>query len=220
MFNSRTWFALAGLWLATVWPLIAAPAARPNVIIIMTDDQGSVDAGCYGSKDLVTPAVDSLAAHGVRFTQFYSAAPVCSPSRAGLLTGRYPWLAGMPNNGAAPPTEAMDQLDGFTGAGLPAKEVTIAKMFQSAGYATAHLGKWHLGGGDFLPQYQGFDTNIAGGETGHPASYFWPYGRTNDSHRVPDLATRGGVSLLRKPTSGAELARHITQLLAEKAAAE
>ena len=82
----------------------AAPAEvfKPNVIIILADDQGSVDAGCYGAKDLVTPGVDRLAAQGVRFTQFYSAAPVCSPSRAGLLTGRYPWLAGMPNNGAAP----------------------------------------------------------------------------------------------------------------------
>jgi len=67
-----------------------APPLKPNVIVILTDDQGSVDAGCYGAKDLVTPAIDSLAARGVRFTQFYAAAPVCSPSRAGLLTGRYP----------------------------------------------------------------------------------------------------------------------------------
>src|SRR5512142_2396077 len=99
-------------------PVQAAEKAKPNVIIILTDDQGSVDAGCYGAKDLVTPGVDALAAQGVRFTQFYSAAPVCSPSRAGLLTGRYPWLAGMPNNAAAPPSEADDQLNTFTGAGL------------------------------------------------------------------------------------------------------
>ena len=65
-------------------------ADRPNVLIILTDDQGSADAGCYGARDLATPAIDSLAARGVRFTQFYAAAPVCSPSRAGLLTGRYP----------------------------------------------------------------------------------------------------------------------------------
>src|ERR1035441_2982539 len=80
----------------------AAESAKPNVIIILSDDQGSVDAGCYGAKDLVTPGVDALAARGVRFTQFYSAAPVCSPSRAALLTGRYPWLAGMTNRAAAP----------------------------------------------------------------------------------------------------------------------
>src|ERR1035438_8829403 len=106
----------------------AAESVKPNVIIIMADDQGSVDAGCYGAKDLVTPAIDALAARGVRFTQFYSAAPVCSPSRAGLLTGRYPWLAGMPNNAPGPPTEADDQLETLTGEGLPAKEITIADM--------------------------------------------------------------------------------------------
>jgi arylsulfatase A-like enzyme len=139
----------------------AAPqprAAKPNVLIIMTDDQGSVDAGCYGAKDLVTPGVDALAARGVRFTQFYSAAPVCSPSRAGLLTGRYPWLAGMPNNGPAPPSEKDDQLDTLTGNGLPAKEITMAKMFRDAGYTTAHIGKWHLGSGaGHKPLDHGFD---------------------------------------------------------------
>ena len=71
---------------------------KPNVIIIFTDDQGSVDLNCYGAKDLVTPHMDSLAKHGVRFTQFYAAAPVCSPSRAGLLTGRYPVRAGVPRS--------------------------------------------------------------------------------------------------------------------------
>ena len=136
----------------------AAEKAKPNVIIIMADDQGSVDAGCYGAKDLVTPAIDALAAQGVRFTQFYSAAPVCSPSRAGLLTGRYPWLVGMPNNGAAPPTEADDQLDTLTGPGLLASERTLADIFRAAGYATAHLGKWHLGSGvGHKPLDHGFD---------------------------------------------------------------
>lgn len=141
-------------------PLIAAAAERmkPNVIVILADDQGSIDANCYGAKDLVTPGVDALAARGVRFTQFYSAAPVCSPSRAGLLTGRYPWLVGMPNNAAAPPTEADDQLDTLTGPGLSASAVTLAKMFRVAGYATAHIGKWHLGSGvGHKPLDQGFD---------------------------------------------------------------
>ena len=137
---------------------LAAEKSKPNVIFIMTDDQGSVDAGCYGAKDLVTPGVDALAARGVRFTQFYSAAPVCSPSRAGFLTGRYPWLVGMPNNGPGPPTEADDQLDTLTGEGLFAKEITVADMFRSAGYATAHLGKWHLGSGaGHKPLDHGFD---------------------------------------------------------------
>lgn len=163
-YPERAGRALA-LLAAVVWAvgtesvvLAAAEPSKSNVVIILTDDQGSVDAGCYGAKDLVTPGVDALAAHGARFTQFYSAAPVCSPSRAGLLTGRYPWLAGMPSNGPSPPSEADDQLDTLTGAGLPAKEITLAKMFRDAGYATAHIGKWHLGAGaGHKPLDHGFD---------------------------------------------------------------
>jgi len=108
---------------------------RPNVIVILTDDQGSADAGCYGAKDLVTPAIDSLAARGVRFTQFYAAAPVCSPSRAGLLTGRYPLRCGVTGNCAS-------QRGGKEA--LPVSQKTMADMFRAAGYATAHVGKWHL----------------------------------------------------------------------------
>jgi len=147
-------FVFCALLLATSF----AAEPRPNVIIIVTDDQGSIDANCYGAKDLVTPGVDALAARGVRFTQFYSAAPVCSPSRAALLTGRYPWLAGMPQNGPAPPSEADDQLDKLTGPGLPATEVTMATMFRNAGYNTAHIGKWHLGWTEgHRPLDHGFD---------------------------------------------------------------
>jgi arylsulfatase A-like enzyme len=123
-----------------------AAAERPNVIVILTDDQGSVDARCYGSQDLETPAMDRIAAHGVRFTQFYSAAPVCSPSRAGLLTGRYPLRAGLVGN--APSHKG--------GAGMP-PQATLAKMFRAAGYATAHIGKWHLGfTPETMPNAQGF----------------------------------------------------------------
>ena len=82
--------------LALCSTLCAAP--QPNIVFIMADDQGSVDLGCYGTKDLHTPHTDRLAASGVRFTQFYSAAPVCSPSRAGALTGRWPVRAGVPGN--------------------------------------------------------------------------------------------------------------------------
>jgi arylsulfatase A len=129
--------------------LPAAQARRPNVLVILADDLGSVDLGCYGSQDLHTPAADALAARGVRFTQFYSAAPVCSPSRAGLLTGRWPVRAGVPGNCASQ--------QGGRGA-LPPEEVTIAEVFRAAGYATAHIGKWHLGyTPDTLPRRQGFD---------------------------------------------------------------
>ncbi len=127
----------------------ASAADRPNVIFILADDQGSVDLGCYGSKDLETPHTDALAARGVRFTQFYSAAPVCSPSRAGILTGRYPVRASVPGNCASQP--------GAKGA-LPPEEITMAEMFHAAGYATAQIGKWHLGyTPETHPLKQGFD---------------------------------------------------------------
>lgn len=127
----------------------ASQPARPNVILIVTDDQGAADAGCYASKDLLTPNMDALASRGVRFTQFYSAAPVCSPSRAGLLTGRYPLRAGLIGNASSSPK----------GKGaMPGEQITLAEMFKAAGYATAHVGKWHLGfTPDTMPNAQGFD---------------------------------------------------------------
>lgn len=141
--------AVLGLALMAAGLCTAAPAAAPNVIFILADDQGSVDLGCYGAKDLHTPHLDALAARGVRFTQFYSAAPVCSPSRAGALTGRWPARAGVPGNVASQ--------KGGRG-GLPASEQTMAEMFRAAGYATAHIGKWHLGYvPELLPRTQGFD---------------------------------------------------------------
>lgn len=135
---------------------------KPNVLIILTDDQGAMDAGCYGSKDIETPAIDRLARQGVRFTQFYAASAICSPSRAGLLTGRYPWIAGMQGNGPAAPPADIDNLEQYTGkGGLPSSEITMAEMFKTAGYRTAHIGKWHLGPGPgSKPLDQGFDTSF------------------------------------------------------------
>jgi arylsulfatase A-like enzyme len=127
-----------------------SPAAerRPNVIVILTDDQGSVDANCFGATDLHTPGIDLLAQRGVRFTQFYSGAPVCSPSRAALLTGRYPIRAGVPGNVSSQQGQA----------GMPPEQVTMAEIFQAAGYATGHIGKWHLGyTPETMPNAQGFD---------------------------------------------------------------
>jgi arylsulfatase A-like enzyme len=138
--------------LLALCPLLSALSAPPNVIFILADDQGSVDAGCYGAKDLHTPNIDRLAASGVRFTQFYSAAPVCSPSRAGALTGRWPVRAGVPSNCASQ--------KGAKGA-LPPEEVTMAEMFKAAGYATAHVGKWHVGyTPETSPLAQGFDQSF------------------------------------------------------------
>jgi len=123
----------------------------PNVILIYTDDQGSIDVGCYGARDLSTPHMDALAARGTRWTQFYSAAPVCSPSRAAVLTGRYPQRAGLAGNAGSQPGSH----------GMPPEQVTMAEMFKAAGYATGHIGKWHLGyRTETMPNAQGFDDSF------------------------------------------------------------
>jgi len=143
-------FALKLSFLATVifGSVTIAAETQPNVIVIYTDDQGSVDLNCYGAKDLSTPNIDALADRGVRFTQFYSAAPVCSPSRAALLTGRFPQRTGLANNASS--TKG--------GSGMPTEQITIAETFRKAGYKTAHIGKWHLGyTPEMMPNGQGFD---------------------------------------------------------------
>ena len=130
---------------------------RPNVIVIFTDDQGSIDANCYGAKDLATPEIDALAARGVRFTQFYAGSAVCSPSRAALLTGRYPVRAGVPGNAGSIPVDMKSPGTGKS-PGMPSEQVTIAETLKAGSYATAHIGKWHLGYGEGKsPDQQGFD---------------------------------------------------------------
>ncbi len=150
-FSRSSWRYVLLLWLMSSTAVEALSAERnrkPNVIVIVTDDQGSADMGCYGATDLETPSMDGLAARGLRFTQFYAAAPVCSPSRAGLLTGRYPLNAGLISNAGSQPG----------GEGLPASQITMAEMFHAAGYSTAHVGKWHLGYAPAtMPNAQGFD---------------------------------------------------------------
>lgn len=121
---------------------------KPNVLIIYTDDQGYADLNIYGSKDLYTPNLDSLARSGVRFTQFYSASPICSPSRATLMTGRYPQRAQLPNMASSTPGDP----------GMPGSQFTMAEFFKKYGYETYHLGKWHLGYSTATePNAQGFD---------------------------------------------------------------
>jgi len=119
----------------------------PNIVYIFTDDLGYGDLGCFGASDIKTPNIDRIAAEGIKFTEFYSASSVCSPSRAGLLTGRYPQRMGI--NGVFFP-------ESFTG--MPPEEITIAEMLKEKGYATGIIGKWHLGHRyKFLPLQQGFD---------------------------------------------------------------
>ena len=123
--------------------------AQPNVLILFTDDQGTLDAHCYGSDDLHTPAIDSLAARGVRFTQAYSHT-VCCPARAALLTGRYPQRGGINN-------WAQSDLNFNNGTNMSLSEVTLAEVLGQNGYRTALFGKWHLGAHvNHGPTCQGF----------------------------------------------------------------
>ncbi len=162
-------FCIAGIAVSLgVLPLANAAEAsrRPNVVILFTDDQGTLDAGCYGSTDLHTPAIDALASRGVRFTQAY-AHTVCCPARAMLLTGRYPQRGGINYWTQNAPT-------GPKGVNLATQEVTLAETLQAAGYRTALFGKWHLGAHpDHGPKKQGFDEffGVRGGSIGNYTHY-------------------------------------------------
>lgn len=139
----------AALALLLLTPSFAQP---PNIVIILADDLGYGDLGCYGHPKFRTPRIDQLAKEGVRLTQFNTPAPFCAPTRAALLTGRYPFRCGMVANPAPDATPEVDAL------ALPAKEVTLAQRLKGAGYATALVGKWHLGHhAGSLPTDRGFD---------------------------------------------------------------
>jgi arylsulfatase A-like enzyme len=164
--------------------------ARPNVVVFLADDLGQRDLGCYGSTFYETPHVDRLARDGVRFTDAYAACPVCSPTRASLMTGLWPQRTGITDYIGAPftpdawkrntkllPAPYSDRLSLDT--------PTLAKAMKSAGYATFFAGKWHLGPEGWWPENQGFDVNMGGIDRGGPYGgnkYFSPYGNP----RLPD----------------------------------
>ncbi len=156
----------------------AAPDRKTNVVLILIDDLGWNDVGCYGSDFYRTPNIDHLASEGMRFTDGYAACNVCSPSRAAILTGKNParllltqWL---PSGRWNPRTNRLRE--GRYVSNLPLEEVTIAEALREAGYRTAFMGKWHLGTETYYyPQHQGFDVNVAGRDYGAPGSYFYPF---------------------------------------------
>ncbi len=186
------------IWLAILCVVagsgFAAQARRPNIIFILVDDQGYYDLGCYGATEFATPRIDEMAAAGVRFTDYYAAAPICSPSRAGLLTGCYPRRIGMET--------WVQRAD--SNRGIHPDELTIAELLQANGYSTACIGKWHLGfSPPFLPQAQGFE---------------YSFGLLHNLDPVERVyfKDQGGVPLLRngqvvkRPVDPAELTRAYT----------
>jgi arylsulfatase A-like enzyme len=180
---------LFGLWLCTLGIALCA-APKPNIVVIMADDLGWRDLHCYGNGQIDTPFLDRLASEGMRFTDAYAAAPVCSPTRAAMMTGLAPARLRLTNHAPGNP-------DGFSLPGSDLQEpetvrnlalsyTTIAERLSAAGYATGHVGKWHLSyvnprGSEQLdqrelyPEKQGFDVNIGGNSSGGPPSYFSPY---------------------------------------------
>lgn len=195
--------------LATAAALLATPLAAqlrpPNVVLIVADDLGWTDIGSFGTTFYETPNLDRLAAEGMRFTQAYAASPVCSPTRSSIMTGLYParlnqtdWIPGRADR----PDQRLLQVQDLNQ--LPLSRVTIAEALKPAGYVSASIGKWHLGGAGHLPTDQGFEVNVAGDDKGSPPGYFWPY-KTAD-RQLTQLAETG------KP------GEHITERLGEEAA--
>ena len=178
--NSIDWYRKCVKAMIVVWVVLAAmgsprvveaapDSSRLNFIFLLVDDWGWKDAGCFGSDLYETPNIDRLAAQGMKFTNGYAACTVCSPTRAAVMSGKYPPKTGVTNWISGPTMK------------LRHSEVTIAEALKAGGYKTAHIGKWHLsprGAKDvasYDPQHQGFDINIAGNHWGAPGSYFHPY---------------------------------------------
>lgn len=167
--------SLAAVGFGLIFAITSQAAEKPNLVVIFCDDLGYGDLSCFGHPTIATPELDRMASEGLKWTQFYVAAPVCTPSRAALLTGRLPLRSGMCSN-------RRRVLFPDSNGGLPDTEVTIAEMLRAAGYATACVGKWHLGHKpEYLPTAHGFD------------SYFGiPY--SNDMDRAKD-APKGKQSI-------------------------
>ncbi|MHC4174429.1 MAG: sulfatase [Planctomycetota bacterium] len=179
---------------------------KPNFVLILVDDLGWMDTGCYGSGFYETPNIDRLAAEGMRFTDGYAACAVCSPTRAAVMTGRYParlgvtdWIRARFQGGKIPankktPTEYVGNknkklLCPPNALWMELEEITIAEALKSVGYTSCHIGKWHLGADDWYPDRQGFDFNIGGCDFGQPPSYFDPYFRERQG-QIPTLNRR------------------------------
>jgi arylsulfatase A-like enzyme len=175
---------------------------QPNIVLILIDDLGWRDLGCYGSPFYETPNLDRLRAQGMRFTDAYAACPVCSPTRASLLTGRYPARVGVTDWIGARSSGRLLEVP-YTDH-LPLTETSLARALKEGGYATWHVGKWHLGAERYFPERHGFDVNVAGCDWGAPKhGYFSPWGLPTmsdspDGTYLTDRLTDEAIALIRQ----------------------
>jgi len=178
---------------------------QPNFIFILIDDMGWRDIGAYGSTFYETSNLDRLASEGVRFTDAYASCPVCSPTRASILTGKYPATLGLTN--FIPGNARGRLLETSYIHYLPLNEKTVARTLKDAGYRTYHVGKWHLGEEKYWPEHHGFDVNVGGCSWGMPPQgYFSPWGNPRlkdgpEGEYLPDRLTDEAIELIR--TNGA-----------------
>ncbi|MGB2559552.1 MAG: sulfatase [Akkermansiaceae bacterium] len=185
----------AGLVATNTHAQQASEQRKPNIILFLIDDLGWADLGITGSKFYETPNLDRLAKEGAFFSNAYAANPVCSPTRASILTGKYPSRIGLSNHsGSRGPMGAGHQLTPPEVVGnVPLDDITLAEALKNAGYATAHIGKWHLQahhmkGREHYPEANGFELNIAGHSMGQPGDYYFPYkSKQHPSTNVPDM---------------------------------
>src|SRR5688572_2633047 len=189
---SRLWAAVIAFGLLSVGSATGSAQSRPpNIVVIVADDMGYADIGVHGSRDIPTPNIDALAASGIRFTNGYVSGPYCSPTRAGLMTGRYPQRFGHEFNPG-----------GGQESGLPLDQVTMADRLRSAGYRTGLFGKWHLGSSDrHHPMARGFDEF---------------FGFLGGAHDYMDPLSAGVNPVLDGKTKVTEM-EYLTDALAERA---
>jgi arylsulfatase A-like enzyme len=174
---------------------------RKNIILILIDDMGWMDIGCQGSSFYETPRLDRLAQEGMRFTDAYASCPVCSPTRASIMTGKYPATVGITNFLGGKAQGRLLDVPYFDH--LPLEERSLATVMREGGYSTWHIGKWHLGEEGCWPEDHGFDVNVGGHRAGHPKSYFSPYSnpRLADGpagEYLTDRLTDEAVKLIKK----------------------
>ncbi|ARN56845.1 sulfatase [Sedimentisphaera salicampi] len=216
----RTFFKSAGLAAVSLaglgsGSLLAKPAKKPNFLFLLIDDLGWKDLGCFGSEFYETPNIDALCGEGIKFTDAYAAAPVCSPTRASIMTGKYPARMDTTDWFGSPQPYKINRhwavnkpiLTAASKHNMPLDELTVAEALKQNGYSTFFAGKWHLGEtADYWPEHQGFDINKGGWRLGGPygpGKYFVPYGNPRledgpEGEHLPDRLADETVKFMKE----------------------